>query len=80
MKKPWDQVKLRVLWWRHGMPEAGDELHTATGRRYLILSCSETQIKALVLPKDAAPTEGKVWCWEWGKRKNQKEQQKCKTR
>lgn len=80
MKKPWDQVKLRVLWWRGDMPEPNDELHTATGRRYLILMCTEKQISALVLPNDAAPTKGKVWCWEWGKRANQKEQKKCKTR
>jgi hypothetical protein len=65
----WDQVKLRVRWWRDGTPEPNDELRTSTGRRYLILSCTEKQIIALVLQKDAAPTDGKVWCWEWGKRK-----------
>jgi hypothetical protein len=69
-KQPWDQVKLRVLWHEGGMPEAGDELHTATGRRYLILNCTEKQIKALVLPKDEPMTEGRVFRWTWGKRNN----------
>jgi hypothetical protein len=68
MKKPWDQVKLRVLWWRDGLPQPEDELHTATGRRYLILNCTEKQVVALVLPKDEPPTKGRVWRWEWGNR------------
>jgi hypothetical protein len=71
MKQPWDQVKLRVLWHEGGMPEAGDELHTTTGRRYLILSCTEKQIKALVLPKDEPPTQARAWFWTWGKRKKE---------
>lgn len=68
MKQAWDQVKLRVLFWRGPPAVEGDELHTARGRRYLILSCTEKQITALVLPKDEPLTEGRVFRWEWGKR------------
>lgn len=68
-KQPWDQVTLRVLWHEDGMPEAGDELHTATGRRYLVQSCTEKKIVAVVLPKDQPLTEYKIWRWTWGPKK-----------
>lgn len=66
MKRAWDRVKLRVLWHEDGTPEAGDEMHTSTGRRYLVLACTEKQITALVLPKDEPLTEQRVWRWAWG--------------
>lgn len=68
MKQAWDRVTLRVLWHEGGMPVEGDELHTARGRRYLILSCTEKKIVALVLPKDE-PVTGRVFRWTWGSRK-----------
>jgi hypothetical protein len=68
MKRAWDQVKLTVLFWEGGKPEAGDELHTRTGRRYLILNASEKKLTCLVLPKDEPMTAGRVFHWEWGKR------------
>ncbi len=67
MKRPWDRVKLRVLWHEGEWPGAGDELRTARGRRYLVLDCTEKQITALVLPQDE-PVTGKVFRWTWGKR------------
>jgi hypothetical protein len=67
MKAAWDQVKLRVLFWHGDQPVEGDELQTASGRRYLILSCTEKRITALVLPKDE-PVTGRVFRWEWGPR------------
>jgi hypothetical protein len=70
MKRPWDQIKLRVLFWDSAeKPEAGDELHTAQGRRYLILDFTETQITALVLPKDEPLTTQRVWGWAWGSKR-----------
>lgn len=68
MKQAWDRVKLRVLWHEGEPPTEGDELRTATGRRYLILSVTEKQITALVLPK-GEPITGRVFRWEWGGRK-----------
>lgn len=68
MKRAWDQVKLTVLFWEGDKPDAGDELHTRTGRRYLILSATEKKLTCLVLPKDEPLTEGRVFQWEWGKR------------
>lgn len=67
MKRAWDPVTLRVLFWQADAPEGGDELRTATGRRYQILSFNGKALKCLVLPKDA-PVQGKVFRWEWGKR------------
>lgn len=67
MKQAWDRVKLRVLFWRGERPGTGDELRTARGRRYLILSCTEKQITALVLPQNE-PVTGRVFRWTWGKR------------
>jgi len=69
MKRPWDQVKLRVRPQpapptEH--PVEGDELHTTRGRRYLVLAYSEKQITALVLPQDEPLTEQRVWRWTWG--------------
>jgi hypothetical protein len=72
MKRPWDQIKLRVLFWDSDeKPTEGDELHTASGRRYLILSFTETHITALVLPQDEPTTQGRVWGWAWGAKKRQ---------
>lgn len=68
MKQAWDRVKLRVLFWHGELPVEGDELRTARGCRYLILSCTEKQIVALVLPMDE-PIKGRVFRWEWGKRR-----------
>lgn len=69
MKRPWDRVKLRVLWWDgHRRPVEGDELRTARGRRYLIIAITDKQITALVLPKDE-PVTGHVFRWTWGTRR-----------
>lgn len=68
MKQAWDQVKLRVQWWHGDRPIVGDELKTASGRRYLILGVTEKQIAALVLPQDE-PVKGRVFLWTWGSRK-----------
>jgi hypothetical protein len=66
MKQAWDQVTLRVLWWgAEQQPVGGDELQTATGRRYLIQSFDGKKIKAVVLPKNAPLTEGRMFGWEW---------------
>lgn len=67
MKQAWDQVKLRVLWTEGEPPSEGDELCTTTGRRYLVLSCTEKQIIALVLPQNE-PVTGRVFRWKWGAR------------
>lgn len=70
MKRPWDQVKLRVLWHTGAVPVEGDELRTVRGRRYLILSITEKQITALVLPKDEPePAPSHLFLWTWGARK-----------
>ena len=67
MKRAWDPVTLRVHFWHAESPEPGDELRTATGRRYQILSYSGKVLKCVVLPSDA-PLEGTVFGWTWGKR------------
>lgn len=76
MKRAWDQVKLRVLPQPRenadDHPVEGDELRTARGRRYLILSFTETQITALVLPQGEPPTEQRVWRWSWGAKRQQR--------
>jgi hypothetical protein len=75
MKRPWDPVTLTVLWWgAEHQPVGGDELLTRSGRRYLIQSFDGKKIKAVVLPKDAPATEGRVFGWEWGKRNKSKQQ------
>lgn len=68
MKKEWDRVRMRVLHWSGERPATGDELRTARGRRYLIISCTEKLITALVLPLNE-PITGRVFQWTWGKRK-----------
>jgi hypothetical protein len=71
MRAPWDRIKLRVLPSPRENPDehpvAGDELRTARGRRYLVLSFTETQIVALVLPKNEPTTDQRVWSWRWGR-------------
>jgi hypothetical protein len=70
MKKAWDPVTLTVLFWHaEHQPEGGDELQTATGRRYLVRSFDGKKIEAVVLPKDAPETEGRIFGWQWGSRK-----------
>lgn len=69
MKQPWDPVSMNVLFWHGPAPVPGDELKTSTGRRYLIQSYDGKRIKGVVLPKDAEPTDGKVFDWVWGSRK-----------
>jgi len=69
MKSAWDRVKFRVSRWHDVVPEAGDELLTRTGRRYLVLSATEKSVTCLVLPKDSAPATGKVFWWMWDSRK-----------
>lgn len=72
MKRPWDRVKLTVKWWHGTKPVEGDELHTTTGRRYLILSVKPKRFICLVLPKDAQVTEGTVFQWTWARREKRK--------
>lgn len=68
MKAPWDRVKLTVTSWIGPEPEGGDELHTASGRRYQILEVKPKALICMVLPADA-PVQGRVFCWTWNKRK-----------
>lgn len=73
MKRPWDPVKLTVLFWHGNKPVVGDELQTRTGRRYLIQKVGAKVLECVVLPKDAPHTEGTVFAWEWGKREKKRE-------
>ncbi|RKE35270.1 hypothetical protein B0G76_1331 [Paraburkholderia sp. BL23I1N1] len=70
MKAAWDVVKFRVSRVDPDapLPEPGDEMRTATGRRYQILKISPKSVTCLVLPRDAEQ-QGKVWIWEWNKRR-----------
>lgn len=68
MKSVWDRVTFRVSSWIGDPPESGDELMTRTGRRYQILEVKPRALVCLVLPSDA-PVQGRVFMWEWGKRK-----------
>jgi hypothetical protein len=68
LKRAWDQVKFRVSSWVGEPPVPGDEMTTHTGRRYQILEVKPKALVCLVLPAEA-PVQGRVFMWEWDKRK-----------
>jgi hypothetical protein len=58
-----EEVKLRLAW---GLPpDAGDELRTISGRRYLVTKVKGKTLTCYVLPRDAPPVPGKVIQWQW---------------
>ncbi len=66
---PWRRARLRVTWWDGPEPEAGDELETRTGRRYLIVRVLARSLDCLVVPRDAPAAAGRVFRWEWTRRR-----------
>jgi len=68
VKQAWQRSKLSVRWWHGAPPVPGDELHTKTGRRYLIVRVLPKALDCLVLPADEPVTAGSVFLWEWAPR------------
>lgn len=68
MKRPWDLVRLRRLWWDGPEPAPGDELQTRSGRRYLILDVLGATLVCVVLPPEAERTEQQTFEWQWASR------------
>ena len=60
-------VKLRVS---HGeVPEFGDVLQMASGKRYQVIGVNGKTLRALVLKHtDAIEPDTKVWQWQWDSR------------
>lgn len=71
MKHAWDLAKLRVSW--GDMPEPGDVLQFARGRRYQVVKIGGAKtLHCLVLPADHKLPRGTrvlPWCWAPRKRR-----------
>jgi len=67
-KAPYDHVKLRVIWNGSDPCEIGDELITATGRRYQVLEIKGKQFHYMVLPHDAS-VQSNQWNLTWNRRR-----------
>jgi hypothetical protein len=66
--QPGHQVRLRVSFGE--IPEFGDVLQMATGKRYQVIGVKGKQLQALVLkPTDEIEPDTVVWQWRWTSRK-----------
>jgi hypothetical protein len=66
--QPGRVVKLRVSFGE--VPEFGDVLMMASGKRYQVVGVTGKSLRALVLkPSDTIEPGTKVWTWQWDSRK-----------
>lgn len=66
-KAAYDPVTLRVTWNGKEPCQAGDELVTRTGRRYMVLATAGKTFRCMVLPADS-PVSGRQWNLTWNTR------------
>jgi hypothetical protein len=68
MRQVGDHLTLRRAFWDGPEPRLGDELRTATGRRYLIRTVRGRALECVVVPIDAE-IAGRVFWWRWSVRR-----------